>query len=107
MRQSSTGGGRCDETVSVVPTCAVILRPHAPTSESLYRFPQPTPARDNLRRIDAQPRSNYAVIEVVIPKKHFEMQPLRIELGKGESHVGFSARGTWGGLRAEPPCNAP
>src|SRR5271163_37411 len=107
MRQSSAGGRRCDEAVSVVPASSNhVATPCAHFSKSLYRVQQLTAARANLRRIDTPPRSNYAVIEVVIPKNHFEKQHLRIELGKGESHVRLSARGTCDGLRAEQLCNA-
>jgi hypothetical protein len=55
--------------VSILPTC----RPRgARTSESLYRSLQPKAARTNLRRIDLPTFSNYSVIEVAIPKNHFE-----------------------------------
>ena len=107
MRQSSTGRRRCDDTVSVLPTFPTTCDRVRLRSESLYRVLQQTAARANLGTIDTPARSNYAAIEVVIPKNHFEKQHLSIELGKGESHVRFRARETSDGRRSLQLRSAP
>jgi AraC family transcriptional regulator len=74
-----------------LPTLSATLRRRARSSESLYSAPQPKAARTNLRRIDSPPCSDYSVIEVAIPKNHFEKHHSQIVQGR-ERVMSDSAR---------------